>query len=145
MTKKETSCPECGAVMGADLYSADPARRHYFAVIRECWNNLKEPEASRFTSPEHLRKHCLILAGWCDTTMVSAGSKKAAEDIAEAMRRLDRYALVMVKGSVLMISVARSQTRRAQHKPQFMATKQAVFRILEGMLGVSAEDLARVA
>jgi hypothetical protein len=131
--------------MSNDFYSADPARRHYFAVLRECWDNLPDDRRTQFPSPEHLRKHCLIKAGWCDTRMIDAGSNKAALRAASAMEWLDPYALVVVKGSVLMIAVARSQTRRAQPKAQFMKTKQAVFRILEEMLGVSAEDLARVA
>lgn len=145
MTKREIECPECGAVISSDNFSADKARRRYFAIIREAWANLRPPYAEQFPSPEHLRKWLLIKAGWCDTTTVAVGSKTGAIAVAEAIRRLDHFAVVSVQGTVLLIAVARSQTRRAQPKPQFMTCTQAVYRLLEEMLGISADDLARVA
>jgi len=145
MTKREINCPECGAVVGADIFAADAARRRYFAIIREAWNNLREPWAAQFPSPEHLRKYCLIKAGWCDTTMVAVGSKSGAIAVAAMVHRLDDHAIAVPEGTVVTVYKARSQTRRAQRKAQFMETAQAVYRILEEMLGVSTEDLARVA
>jgi len=140
--KDEIACPDCGSIFGGDIFSADPARRRYFAIIRESWQNLRPPWSDMFSSSEALRKYCLIKAGWCDTTTVVAGSRKAAQDVAEAMRRLDRYALVEIRGDVLTIHVAKSQTRRHQPKALFVPCAEQVYRILSEMLGTDVEQAA---
>lgn len=137
---KNIHCPDCGCVIGGDVYSADPARRRYFAIIHESFQNLRPPWSEMFSSSEHLRKYALIKAGWCETMPIAAGNKAAAENVAEAIRKLNRYAIATTEGSVVTVYVARSQTRKVQPKALFMPCAEAVYRILSDMLGTSVED-----
>src|ERR1700722_15005809 len=51
---------------------------HYFACLHQAWLNLPEAYADRFASEEHMRKWCLIRAGYRnDRTFVSASPEEA--------------------------------------------------------------------
>lgn len=132
---KDISCPECGCDISGDSLSADPARRRYFAILRDAWQNLRPPYDQLWPSPEAMRKHLLCRVGWCDTTQVASGSKSAAINIADAMRSLDRYAVIEVRGDIITIHRARSQSRKAQPKAQFMACADRIYGELSGILG----------
>ena len=141
---KDIACPDCGSVFGGDVYSADPARRRYFAIIRESWQNLPDHLTQAFPSSEHLRKWCLVKAGWCEVQLITV--KTGSKEIAAAMRKLNSFAVVSIHGDidcdVIRIAVAKSQTRRAQPKKQFMECAQKVYDILSEILGTDVEQAA---
>lgn len=139
MPDKSITCAECGAELSGDALSADPARRRYFAILRDVWQNLRPPYSQMWPSSEHMRKELLCRVGWCDTRQVAAGSKSAAQNIAEAMRGLDRYAIVEVRGDVITIHTARSQSRKMQPKQQFLECAEQVYRLIEELTGIDAQ------
>lgn len=124
---KNVSCPECGCEIGGDTLSADPMRRHFFASIRDSFDSLSDEHRRRFPSSEVLRKTALINAGWCDVMTVVAGSKASAPGIKAALEAIDRYCIVDVRGDVLTVYRARSVSRRALLKKEFVAVKQKAF------------------
>jgi len=133
---KDVSCPECGCVISSDLMAADQMRKRFFACIRDSHANLRDDDLARFPSSEHLRKHALIAAGWCDVMTVVAGSKAAAPGIAHAIQSKDRYCVIIINGDVLTVYTARSMARRSLKKPQFLDVAEKAFAWIARTTGV---------
>jgi hypothetical protein len=125
----EITCPSCGEPISTDYLSTDPARRRYFAIVKESFENLPAHLEEKFPTAEHLRKWCLIRAGWCEIKDLVTTSKSQSHEIAALMRHLDRYAVISVNEQLVIVATAKSQTRKAQPKAQFMETAQKVYRI----------------
>jgi hypothetical protein len=133
-----------------EVVSLEPAEerssashRHYFACIREAWVNLPESLAARFPTEEHLRKHALIKAGYCEQRSIVCTSKAEARRVAAFIQPIDAYAVVMVEGPVIFQFAAQSQTTTTMSKAQFQASKEAVLDILAGMVGVDPVALVQ--
>jgi hypothetical protein len=135
---------EVVALAPAELRSS-PSHRHFFACVREAWVNLPEEHASRFASDEHLRKYCLIKAGFRDERSIVCASRAEARRIAAFIRPIDDYAVVTVDGPVILQFTAMSQSAAAMSKAEFQASKDAVLGILAEMIGVEPTALSRAA
>jgi len=122
--KEDAHCPECGAILSSDLYSADKMRMRFFAILRDIHGNLNDDLRRRFPSSETLRKHALIAAGWCDVMTVLAGSKSAAPGIAAAFQMKIPYCIIDIRGEVLTIYTAKSMSRPAMLKHQFLEVSE---------------------
>lgn len=116
---------------------------HFFAALTEAWQNLPEIEADRFPTVEHLRKWCLIKAGFADQRQHVASSKAEAVRLAAFIRPLDEYAIIVPSESVVTVYTAKSQSMKAMGKKDFQASKDAVLSIAWGLVGMKAEDAAR--
>ncbi len=116
---------------------------HEFAWLHEAWSNLPEDLADLYASPEHLRKRALIEAGYCTEEAVDCGSNAAALRVAAYMRGHDDFALVIVRGSIILVRRAKSQSYRAMNRQEFAASKRAIMEIVAGMLGVTPDSLQR--
>lgn len=114
---------------------------HQFAWIREAWLNLPEALADEYASPEHLRKRALIMAGFYVETILDVGSHAAALRVAQFARGEDEYAVAVVRGGVVVVRKAKSQSKRTMDKAEFQASKTAILDIIAGMIGVSPETL----
>ena len=108
---------------------------HFFASVADAWTNLPEDE-DRFPTAEHLRKWALIKAGYADERTIVCASKAEAQRVAAFVTPIDPYAVVVVKGPVVKFYTAQSQSMRAMGKQVFQESKEAVFRILDELLGV---------
>ena len=135
---------EVVALAPAELRSS-PSHRHYFACVREAWVNLPEEQAARFPTDEHLRKYCLIKAGYRDERQVVCASRAEARRIAAFVRPIDDYSVVLVEGPVILQFTAKSQSAPAMSKAEFQASKDAVLGLLAEMIGVEPTALARAA
>lgn len=109
----------------------------FFAALNTGWLNLPEAMAESFPSSEHLRKHCLIKAGFFDKRSIQCSSKAEALRLAAFIRPLDEYAIVTVTGSLVTVYTAQSQSYRAMGKEAFQKSKQAVLDQIDTMLGVA--------
>lgn len=118
---------------------------HYFAALNEVWQNLPEEQAERFPTVEHLRKWCLIKAGYSDLNSVVCSSAAEAQRVAAFVKPLDAYAVVIVRGAAVQVYTAQSQSMRAMGKDVFQKSKQAVLDIAAAMIGVTADTLHREA
>lgn len=141
-----------GQVVNVDL---DPERsgkshRHQFAFVRTAWENLPERLLSEpyAASAEHLRKHGLIVNGFCHTEMVAVGSSRRAERVAASLSRVAArfhgYAITTVEGNVAYCFTPESQSMKAMGGERFQASKQALLEWCAGLLDVSADDLANM-
>lgn len=115
---------------------------HGFAFIAEGWRNLPERLADEFPSPEALRKRCLIDAGFYNEMIVDAGTNAAAIRVAAAFRKQDEFAVCVIRGPIVAVRTAKSQSRRAMSPKEFQASKQAILEIIEAMIGTKPGALA---
>lgn len=110
--------------------------RHYFAVINEVWKTLPTELEERFPSPEHLRKWCLIKAGFCDEKAIACKDHAQAVELATLLRQLDPYAVIKLGDDTIRIFTAHSQSMANADKETFARQKRAVFRELDDLIGV---------
>lgn len=115
---------------------------HEFAWLKDAWLNLPEALADQFPTQEHLRKRALIDAGFYAETIIDAGTNAAALRVASAFRSREEFSLVIVRGPVVVIRTAKSQSRRSMKKQEFQASKEAILEVVSGMIGVNPAQLA---
>lgn len=142
---KAVTCPNCGEELSGDYMSADPARRFFFAALRDAHANLRPEHLERWPNAEILRKHGLIAIGYCDAVTVACGSKASAPQIANTFRLLNQYAIASVKGDVVTVFTARSMSRRALPKKEFLEVSRRLFNWLYAETGIDAEKAGQAA
>lgn len=131
-------CPSCGRRMD-DRSAASHA--HQFAWLTEAWQNLPEDIAPQYPTAEHLRKRALIQAGFYDEDAIDCGSKDGAERVAAYAQRQDEFAVVMVRGQIVLVRRAKSQSKRDMDRAEFQRSKDAILEIVAGMIGVTPQQL----
>lgn len=117
------------------------SHRHYFAAIKQAWENLPPLMAERFRNPEMLRAYALIKAGYCDSTSTVCASPRDAQRMADFIRPIDAFRLVEREGRVVTVYTAKSQSYRAMAKKDFQEVKDKVLGIISQMIGVKANEL----
>lgn len=115
--------------------------RHYFASIHEAWANLPPLMADRFPSDKHLRKWALIKAGYCNTHSLPCGSPDMARKMAALVRPIDEFSIVQVRGSVVEVFTAKSQSMEAMDKKTFRESKEKVLDIIAAEIGLARQEL----
>ncbi len=121
--------------------------RHQWAEIKGAWENLPEAVQSLpwAATPETLRKHALIVGGFCNVETIDTGSKAAAERVCEALSRhatkAHGYAITVARGPVVTCWTPESQSMRAMGGKRFQESKTAVLDWIASQIGVTAEEL----
>ena len=119
------------------------SRGHYFASLRDAWENLPEHMAEFLPNVAALRKYALIKAGFCDVRSLPCSSKAEAERVRDFVKPRDGFSIVTVEGSTVFEYTARSQSARAMGKDEFQRSKTAVLEIVSAMIGVERKTLAQ--
>lgn len=117
------------------------SHRAYFASVNEAWRNLPDSLAERFTSADHLRRYALITKGFCTSQDVVCATRAEAVRWAKIAQQMDEYAVVEVRGSVVTIHRAKSQSYRAMPAGEFQKSKEAVLGVLSELIGVTPREL----
>lgn len=118
------------------------SHRHYFSVLKDAWDNLPEDKVERFPTPEHLRKYCLVRAGYANKAEVVCNSHAEAIRLIATMRGVNDYAVVTVNGNVATIFTAQSQSTRAMGAKVFQDSKQKVLDECARLIGVDPATLS---
>lgn len=135
-------------VIGAQYTLAEVAERssashaHYFAVLHDAFMSVPETMADRWPTVEHLRKWALIKAGYRDEKSIVCASKAEAERVKAFIRPIDDYAVVIASEATVIVYTAKSQSAKAMGRETFQASKDAVFGVLEQLLGIETGELA---
>ncbi len=114
---------------------------HYFAVVQNAWANLPEEWGDRFANANHLRKWCLIRAGFRTEQVAIFSTRRDAMEAAALARGSDEYQIVLVSGKTVTRYQAKSQSLRAMSRKEFQDSKEKVLHVLAKMLGPDPIDL----
>lgn len=120
---------------------SEAVHNHQFAWLTEAWRNLPEDLADMYPSPEFLRKRALIQAGFFNETVIDVGNRAGAMRVAAAWRSKDDFAFVAVRGVVVVVREAKSQSRGKMDRKEFQASKTAIMEIIAEMIGVTPGEL----
>lgn len=123
------------------LERSSNTHRHYFAAVHEGWKNLPEIWAQEFKTSEHLRKHCLIKAGFCDMQVLLCDTEDDALRFATFMQASAGYDVVVATDFTVTRCTAHSQSYRAMKKDEFQRSKVAVLDLIAEMIGTSRDAL----
>jgi len=121
------------------------SHNHYFACIKDGWDNLPDSELDRFPSPEHLRKFALVKSGYANQSQIIASSRAEAVRLAAFIRPIDTYAIVTVTGCVVTSYTAQSQSIKAMGRAVFQESKDKVLNFIASLIGAKATDLGQAA
>ena len=116
------------------------SHNHFFAALEQGWLNLPEHIAERFPTSEHLRKYCLVKAGFHDQRSIVASSKAEAQRIASFIKPIDEFAIVVVTECAVTVYTAKSQSKKAMGPKDFHASKTAVLELIDDLLCVNRGD-----
>lgn len=118
------------------------SHNHFFSALNEGFESLPESE-TRFPTSEHFRKWALVQEGFCSETNYVCDTPDHARRMAAIVRRLNEYVVIVVKGNIVRIFEAKSQSAASMGKEEFEASKKAVLDRLASMIGVSQGDLKK--
>ena len=108
------------------------------SVMFQVWHELPKPAGEG----DLLAKWALIRAGFRDERTIACSSKAEAQRVADFVKPMDDYAVVVVREAVVLVYTAQSQSMRAMGKKSFQESKQAVLDALDALLGVDAGETA---
>lgn len=114
---------------------------HQFAWLHEAWANLPEDLRDLYPTAEHLRKRALIQAGFYDEEIIDTGSATAALRVGAFVHKSDEFAVVILRGPLVIVRSAKSQSHRSMDRATFQRSKDAVLEIVAGLIGVTPAEL----
>lgn len=114
---------------------------HQFAAIADRWASLPEHIAMQFPTPRALRKHALIMTGFCKERKFACGTPDEARKMCVFLRQgsYDDYTLIGINGCVVVERTALSQSRKTMGAKTFQESKQAVLDWIDGILELRKE------
>jgi hypothetical protein len=122
---------------------SDASHNHYFAAIKNGFDNLPDELRDEYPSTEHLRKKALIRKGFRDERDHVCASKAEAARLKAFIKPMDDYAIVIVSECVVRVWTAKSQSRKAMGAKEFQDSKTAVLEFIDDLLGVEHGATAR--
>lgn len=122
---------------------SEVSHRHEFAWLHEAWKTLPDSLAEIYPSSEHLRKRSLVEAGYYHETVIDVGTNAGALRVAAYARADDEFAVAVVRGPVVVIRKAKSQSKRAMGAAAFQESKTAILEIVSALIGVTPERLTQ--
>lgn len=117
------------------------SRSHYFALIHQAFNNLPEGLSERFANEDHLRKWCLIKAGFRSERAVVASTPEEAQRIAAFAQSMDDYAVVVIHECTVIVWTAETQKLHHMGRERFQASKDGVLCVLSELIGTDVSEL----
>lgn len=121
---------------------SEKSHNAYFASLAHIWTNLPHNKQAEYPTVEHMRKRALIVAGYADMDYRTFDTPEDAEKCASLMRPREEFAVITVKGCVVRVYTAQSQSRSEMpEKGQFEASKRAVLEITSGIIGLTPDKV----
>lgn len=117
--------------------------RGYFAGVAEAWKHLRDDLHDQYPSADALRKKALIKAGYRVERDIVLQSEEDALTVAAALKELQPYDVVVVRGAVVKHMRAKSQSVRAMGKKEFEESCRAVEKLLAELIGTDTETMKR--
>jgi hypothetical protein len=119
------------------------SHRHYFAQLKEAWNNLPEKLMTKYPTEEIFRKKLLIECGYFHMSEMVCDTARDAATQAAFMAPDDPSMTIVVRGRVIVKYVAKSQSTAAMDKEEFQKSKWDVLNMASSLIGVTAKQLEK--
>ena len=116
---------------------------HYHVTLTDLWRQLPENLMSEYPTYDAFRAKLLIKAGFCHMKDMVTESPATARAVAGFARAINPYSVVEVRGNVIRVFTARSQSKAAMNKKEFQASKDAVLEIAAGLVGVTVDQATK--
>jgi len=116
---------------------------HFFASLREAFNQLPHDIADDFTSFDHFRSVGLISNGFYHQREFACASREEARRLAAFLRPMAPLSIVAVHEAVVVERTAKSMSYRAMPKGEFQKAKQALIEWAWNLVGVTPEEGAK--
>ena len=117
------------------------SHRQFFAAVREAHNNLDAEHTERYPTPQHLRKWALIKCGYFNERSYVCDTPAHAKRLAAFIKPIDEWAVVVVKGNIVKIYTAKSQSVADMKAEEFKESKEKVLSLLASIIGVTRTEL----
>ena len=118
---------------------SDATHRHYFACLKEAFDNLPEGD-NRFPTVEALRHWALIRAGYCTENSIVCDTNDQAQLVASFMGNSEGT-IIVVRGNVVKKYTAKSQSVKAMNKDEFQRSKVDVLDTIAELIAVKRKRL----
>lgn len=138
---EETFSPGAAYWLSAEAERSEKTHNHEFGWVGEAWKNLPEDIADLYPTSEHLRKRALIDGGFFTETIIDVGSNAAALRVRAFAQAEDQFAHVVVRGPIVVVRKAKSQSKRAMGAVDFQRSKTAILDIISALIGVAPGDV----
>lgn len=115
--------------------------RRYFAAVHEAWTQLPENKMEQYPTADHLRRWALIKCGYHDERSIACASEAEAIKVASFIKPMDSFAVVTLKGDVVKVYTAKSQSVRNMDKETFQKSSNDVLDCLGSVIGVTRGQL----
>ena len=122
---------------------SDASHNHYFAAVKNGFDNLPDHMKGEYPTVEHLRKKALIRCGYRNERDIVLSSMAEAERVAAFMRPMDDYSIVVPVNCVVRVWTAKSQKKSAMDAKEFQQSKTDVLDFIDDLLGVERGSTAR--
>ncbi len=122
---------------------SDASHNHYFAAVKNGFDNLPDHMKGEYPTVEHLRKKALIRCGYRNERDIVLSSMAEAERVASFMRPMDDYCIVVPVNCVVRVWTAKSQKKSAMDAREFQQSKTDVLDFIDDLLGVERGSTAR--
>jgi hypothetical protein len=115
------------------------SHNHYFACIKEAWDNLPEAD-ERFPTPDSLRHWALIRSGHCTENSIVCDTEEQATTVASFLGNTEGT-IIVVRGTVVKKYTAKSQSAQAMDKDEFQRSKVDVLDTIAELIAVKRKRL----
>jgi hypothetical protein len=126
-------------VLDAQSERSKASHRHYFARLKELWQNLPEELATLYPTVDILRAHALIQAGYNNSIAETFETAGDALKVAAFLRK-NEYCLVVVKKRVVIVYTAKSQAELQMDPDTFQKSKNAVLEFAEALVATPVTE-----
>lgn len=119
------------------------SHRHYFAQLKEAWRNLPERLMGKYPNEEIFRKKLLIECNYFHERDIVCDTARDAMTVAAFMAPLDPASTIRVRGKVILVYTAMSQSVAAMGRRQFQMSKWAVLDLAASLISVTPKQLEK--
>lgn len=117
------------------------SHNHYFACIKEAFDNLPEGD-NRFPTPDALRRWALIRSGYCITNDVVLSTPEEARAVAAFMGNSEGT-IIVVRENIVRRYTAKSQSAKSMGREEFQRSKQDTLDTIAELLAVKRRELEK--
>jgi hypothetical protein len=120
---------------------SDISHNHYFACLHEAWQNLPDYFGTEYPTAQHLRSKALIRTGYCHERDIVCDTGRDAAIVAGIVAETNTYAIIDVRGNVIKVYTAKSQSRKSMGNKEFQESKDKVLAFVANLVNISPQQL----